>query len=163
MFICLGSPPLVWPHTPPNLHTEYGCTLYTVYNIHTWKGVSGERANQGEGLRGNTSQSWSKIPIWLTVSPVYKLYKTPVKTTFRVWCLYSCLVHGLLDRGPNCSVLLRDVRRYCRLLMEFMSYDWNGTQISIPNFAVCIGKMYIYALVPSPRVHYKIRVNHGKK
>ena len=25
----------------------------------------------------------------LTVSPVYKLYRTPVKTTFRVWCLYS--------------------------------------------------------------------------
>ncbi len=28
-----------------------------------------------------------------TVSPVYKLYWTLVKTTFRVWCLYSYLVH----------------------------------------------------------------------
>jgi hypothetical protein len=33
-----------------------------------------------------------------TVSPVYKLYKTPVKTTFRVWCLYSYLVYD--HRAP---------------------------------------------------------------
>ncbi len=34
-----------------------------------------------------SSQEGSKIPTWLTVSPVYKLYSTQVKTRFRVWCL----------------------------------------------------------------------------
>ena len=39
----------------------------------------------------------------LTLSPVYKLYETPVKTTFRVWCLYSYLGDGLqLSRNFNC-------------------------------------------------------------
>jgi hypothetical protein len=34
-----------------------------------------------------------KIPTRLTVYLVYKLYLTPVKTTFRVWCLFTELVH----------------------------------------------------------------------
>ncbi len=51
------------------------------------------RANQREDWRANSSQSRSKIPTWLTVSPVYELYKTPVMTTFKVWCLCSYLVH----------------------------------------------------------------------
>jgi len=37
----------------------------------------------------------SKIPTLLTVSLVYKLYQTPAKTTFRVWCLYRYLVHAI--------------------------------------------------------------------
>ncbi len=49
--------------------------------------------NQREGERGNSTQSRSKIPTWLTVSPVYKLYKTPENMTFRVWCLHSWFVH----------------------------------------------------------------------
>ncbi len=41
----------------------------------------------------------------MTVSPGYKLYKTQVKTTFRVWCLYGYVVHGLdALRGPQYSV-----------------------------------------------------------
>jgi hypothetical protein len=32
---------------------------------------------------------------WLRVSPVYKFYQTPVKATFRVWCLFRYLVHAL--------------------------------------------------------------------
>ncbi len=31
----------------------------------------------------------------MTVSPVYTLYWTSVKTKFRVWCLYRYLVHGM--------------------------------------------------------------------
>ncbi len=31
----------------------------------------------------------------MSVSPVNKLYLTPVKTTFRVWCLYHYLVYAL--------------------------------------------------------------------
>ncbi len=61
-----------------------------------WEG--GERWGRWERRymkRGNSSQKGSKIPTWLTVSPVYKLYWTPVKTTFRAWCLYSSFVHGL--------------------------------------------------------------------
>jgi hypothetical protein len=45
------------------------------------------------GYRGASSQERSKIPTWLTVSPAYKLYLTPVKTSFRVCCLYSYLFH----------------------------------------------------------------------
>jgi hypothetical protein len=46
--------------------------------------------------RGASLQEGSKIPTWLTISPVYKLYKTPIETTFRVWCLiYSYLVDVL--------------------------------------------------------------------
>ncbi len=38
----------------------------------------------------------------MTISPGYKLYKTQVKTTFRVLCL---LVHGMdALRGPQYSV-----------------------------------------------------------
>ncbi len=33
----------------------------------------GEEANQWEGKRSVSSQEGSKIPIWLTVSPIYKL------------------------------------------------------------------------------------------
>ncbi len=49
--------------------------------IHTGKGG-------GDG--GRWTREGSKIPTWLTVS----LLNTPVKTTFRVWCFYSYLVHG---------------------------------------------------------------------
>ncbi len=38
----------------------------------------------------------------LTVSPVYKPYLTPVKTTFGVWCLFNYLVHG---QKPNTAMV----------------------------------------------------------
>ncbi len=87
-----GPIPSYDPHTPP--YPLYTCIHYTLLiPIHTGKGGRGRRANQRKGYRGNSSQSRSKTPTWLTVSPVDKLYYTPVKTTFRVWCLYSYLVH----------------------------------------------------------------------
>jgi hypothetical protein len=40
----------------------------------------------------------------LSVSPAYKLYYTPVKTTFRAWCLYRYLVHaGTIQNRKNYS------------------------------------------------------------
>ena len=58
-----------------------------------------------EKVRGAiVHKAGSKIPTWLTVSPVYKLYETPVKTTFRVWCLYSYLVY-------DCH-LYQDLKQY---------------------------------------------------
>jgi hypothetical protein len=41
VFICLGSPPLLWPHTPPPLHTVSVYTLYSILN-HTGNGGRGE-------------------------------------------------------------------------------------------------------------------------
>jgi hypothetical protein len=77
------------PYSPPP--TLYTCILYTFSHR---EGERGVRANQREGLRGNSSPSRSKIKKLLTVSPVYKLYETTVKTTFRIWCLCSYLVHA---------------------------------------------------------------------
>ena len=89
-FICLRPPPILWPHTPPPLTHCIRVYSILIQYSHRERG----RANQRKGERGNSSQSRSKIPTWLTVSPVYKLYKTPVQTTFRIWCLYSYLVHA---------------------------------------------------------------------
>ncbi len=41
-FICLRPPPLLWPHTPPPLHTVYVlCTLQYTYS-HRERGGGGE-------------------------------------------------------------------------------------------------------------------------
>ncbi len=63
------SPPIMTPYPPP-LHTVYSII------IHIGKG-GGELTRKG--LRGNSSQSRSKISTWRTVSPVYELDKTLVK------------------------------------------------------------------------------------
>jgi hypothetical protein len=84
-FICLRPPPLLWPHTPLT-HCIH------VYSILTHTGKGGGRANQRKGYSGNSSQSRSKIPTWLTVSPLFSSLWTllnTVKTTFRVWCVYN--------------------------------------------------------------------------
>jgi hypothetical protein len=71
---------------PPSPLTH--CIL--VYNILIHTGVGGVGELSREKVRGAlVHKTGSEIPPWLTVSPVYKLYETPVKTTFRVWCLYS--------------------------------------------------------------------------
>ncbi len=88
-FICLRPPPLSYdPITPPPPLTHCIC-VYIILN-HTRKG----------GSKPEKRLERSKISTWLTLTPVYKLYKTPIKTTFRVWCLYSYLVHGLVPLGP---------------------------------------------------------------
>jgi hypothetical protein len=38
-----------------------------------------------------------------TVSPVYKLYQTPVKTAFRVWCLYTIWFMGNIQKKAHSS------------------------------------------------------------
>jgi hypothetical protein len=75
-----------------------------------------------EKVRGSlVHKRGSKIPTWLTVSPVYKLYYSPVKTTFRVWCLYRYLVHG--------STSLEDEVTWSVLGLEFLNNLWGlGTE-----------------------------------
>ena len=69
-------------------------------------GVVGEVREKVEG-----QQEGSKIPTRLTVSPVNKLYKTPVKTTFRNWCLFRYLVHGRhLGGGLGAKISVRSRR-----------------------------------------------------
>ena len=66
-FIFLRTPPLLWPHTTPPPLTHSIRVYYTL--IHTGKGGGG-RANQREDSRDKISQRRSKIPTWVTVSPV---------------------------------------------------------------------------------------------
>ncbi len=60
-FTFLRPPSLLWPHIPPTHCMRVHCTQCTYSH-----GEGGGGANQREG--------WSKIPTWLTVSLVYKLY-----------------------------------------------------------------------------------------
>jgi hypothetical protein len=69
------------PHPP--LHTIKYILLY--YSHREGGRGRGEPVRRLEGLY--SSQEGFEIPTWLTVSPVYKLYSTHVKTRFRVWCL----------------------------------------------------------------------------
>jgi hypothetical protein len=108
----------VWIHVPlyftgkvgfdPSIRRHsgiWGAADETVLNIvrkkYTKKG--GGRRGVDEPVRrleGSYSLVESKIPTLLTVSPVYKLYETPVKTTwFRVWFLYRYLVHARREDG----------------------------------------------------------------
>ncbi len=75
---------------PPQPHTLC-ISVYTVRLL--WEGGRGGRG-QREG-RGATIHKRGRIPTWLTVSPVYKLYLTPVWTTFRGLCRCSSFVHAL--------------------------------------------------------------------
>ncbi len=63
--------------------TETHC-LYILYIYFGKGGGVGEVREKVEG-----QQYTRGVPTWLTVSPVYKIYETPVKTTFRVLCLYN--------------------------------------------------------------------------
>ncbi len=66
----LNTPP------PPHPHPATICR----YILYFFVGKGGGGA--GEKRRGAIAhKTGSKIPTWLTVSPVYKLYKTPVNTT----------------------------------------------------------------------------------
>jgi hypothetical protein len=95
------------PFPSPSRYTLYEYVIHTPVLIHTRKGIRGV----GEPVRrleGASSQEGSKIPTGQTVSPVYKLYQTPVKTTFRVWCLYRYLVMREYQREVYCRL-----RRIC--------------------------------------------------
>ncbi len=71
VFICLR------PRTPyyqPPLHTECVYTVRYTYS-HRERGEGGRELVQREGYRGETvHKAGSKIPTWLTLSPVYKLW-----------------------------------------------------------------------------------------
>ncbi len=89
-FNCLRPPPLLWPHTtPPPPYTL--CIQYTYSHREGGEGRGGGRANQREGYSRNCSQTPSKIPTWLTVSPVYKHQR---REAFR-------LVHGSVNSGNH--------------------------------------------------------------
>ncbi len=69
------------------------------------------------------------MPTWLTASSVYKLYKTLIKTTFRVWCFHSYLVDGV-DQ-PGCQ---HTQHMTTTILAIFNSFTWNRClQASIPQ------------------------------
>jgi len=66
----------VWgpePHTLPPLHvTQYSVYVFTVYVlIHKGKG---EELNQRKVGVAIVRKAGSKLPTWLTASPVYKLW-----------------------------------------------------------------------------------------
>ncbi len=68
VFICLR---LRNPYPPPPIHTV---SVHTVYLF--TQGRGGELTR--DKIRGATvHKAGSNIPTWLTVSPVYKLWKTP--------------------------------------------------------------------------------------
>jgi hypothetical protein len=96
MFICLRPKT---PYLPPPTYTLYSVQhtvrVYIKLN-HTGKGGGGSGTR--EKVRGATvHKAGSKIPTWLTVSPVYKLYITlAAKSLYRsiyldddilLWCL----------------------------------------------------------------------------
>ena len=64
--------------------------IYCTFALGRVRGVGEVR----EKVEGQQFTRGVEITTWLTVSPVYKLYLTPVKTTFRVLCLYSSIAHG---------------------------------------------------------------------
>jgi hypothetical protein len=66
-------------------------------SVYFGKGEEGGGGGQREGIeRATVHKRGRKYQHDCTVSPIYKLYyKTPVKTTFRVLCLYSSFVHGM--------------------------------------------------------------------
>ncbi len=66
------------PTPPPQPHFLYN--LYCAFTLGRGEGWGRSERRQ----RGNISQEGS---------PVYKLQTTLVKTTFRVWCLYSSFVN----------------------------------------------------------------------
>ncbi len=70
-----GLLPLLWPHTTTT--TPY--TMYTyVYSEYLFTQGRGGRRWTSEKVKGATvHKAGSKIPTWLTVSPVYKLWQTP--------------------------------------------------------------------------------------
>jgi hypothetical protein len=92
----------IWPNTQC-ITPEYA--LHTtrspppvVHCINTYRYLCTHTEGGGtsETVRGApVHRMGSKIPTCLTVSPVYKLYQTTVKTTFRIWCLYSYLFYAL--------------------------------------------------------------------
>ncbi len=98
MLICLR------PRTPnPPFHTV--CIRVYSIHIHTGKGGGGGReSSTRKKVRGATvHKAGSKMPIWLTLSPLYKLWKTPTaKSLYRsifldddslLWCLFILFVH----------------------------------------------------------------------
>ncbi len=96
MYICLRPPPLlgfclgwsctfwIWSDTECWTPAEYGLQQdskpstplpATHYLFILYLDIGGGGGlNQREDWRCNSSQSWSKIPTWLALSPVYKLW-----------------------------------------------------------------------------------------
>ncbi len=103
--------PSIWP--PPPLPPSESKRTVTVYSdsVWLWGGVG-----WGGVLRCVVDHILQVFnTLFLTRSRTYKIVtppqtKTPVKTTFRNWCLYSSFVHG--------SACLTTLKKDCRLCLE---------------------------------------------
>ncbi len=89
------------PYPPPPLHTvQYTCILLFTQRR---GGGGGGRVKPKRRLKGNASQSRSKIPTWLTVSPVYINSDKPLPQRLFTGEL-RCLLWVLSFNGPNGSL-----------------------------------------------------------
>ncbi len=80
----------VWGPAPPVTHCikRYPCTYSHI------EGGRGRRWTN-EKVRGALVQKrGGKYQHTDCISSLCKLYKTPVKKTFKIWCLYRYFVHG---------------------------------------------------------------------
>jgi len=77
----------------------------------------------------------------MTVSPTYKLYSIPVKTTFMAWCLCSYLVHGVYmvltkGSGPGSSVKTSSHSTSSRRRNTLFSHSpGSGKTVAIEKYA----------------------------
>ncbi len=90
-------------HSSTQLNPPPPVCMYILYFFFGKGGRGGGvvEVNQREGYGAIGHKAGSKILTWLTISPVYKLYITPVKTTFRIWSLQliSPWIFPLLERN----------------------------------------------------------------
>jgi hypothetical protein len=87
--------PSTQPDPPPPPVTHYKNTYPCTYS-HREEGMVGgdepvRRLERRWFIRG--VKNTNLLTYLLYLQSTYELYLTPVKTTFRVWCLYSYLVH----------------------------------------------------------------------
>ncbi len=78
LFICLK--PRTPYNPPPHLHSVY------VYTYTQGRG-EGETWTREKGRGVTVHQAGSKIPTWLTVSPVYKFWQTPATNSLN-WSIF---------------------------------------------------------------------------
>ncbi len=131
MFICL-RPPIPSPPPPPCYTHEYILIL-------TGRGGGGFMWTSEKVSA--SSREGSKIPTWLTVSPVYKLYNAPVKATFRAWCLCWSMVGAQLwlvrTAKENCCLLSWKSCFVLSLLVSNLSRLVHLKAREYPYFAMC--------------------------
>jgi hypothetical protein len=92
MFYLFEAPSSSCDPILPPLHTVYTCIQNTYSHR---EGVRGGESYPERRLEGQTlTKPVENTNMTDSISSLYKLCLTPVKTTIRVWCLYSYLVHA---------------------------------------------------------------------